>query len=79
MKRAKKLDATEAGIGEAGARLAGGGLVASPTDTVYGLGADATNSEAVARIFAAKNRPSFNPLIVHLPDLAAARSIPEKL
>lgn len=45
-----------------------GELVAFPTETVYGLGADATNDTAVARIFEAKNRPSFNPLIVHLPD-----------
>lgn len=45
-----------------------GGLVAFPTETVYGLGADATNGVAVARIFAAKGRPRFNPLIVHLPD-----------
>lgn len=49
-----------------------GGLVAIPTETVYGLAADATNAEAVAGIFAAKNRPSFNPLISHLPSLDAA-------
>src|SRR5688500_16598200 len=47
-----------------------GGLVALPTETVYGLGADARNPIAVARIFAAKQRPSFDPLIVHLPSLA---------
>ncbi|SDZ16804.1 translation factor SUA5 [Jannaschia faecimaris] len=52
--------------------LRGGGLLAFPTETVYGLGADATNGEAVARIFAAKGRPSFNPLIVHVVDIAAA-------
>ena len=46
-----------------------------PTETVYGLAADATNAEAVARIYEAKGRPSFNPLIVHVPDLAAAARI----
>jgi L-threonylcarbamoyladenylate synthase len=50
-------------------------LVAFPTETVYGLGADATDEHAVARIFAAKGRPRFNPLIVHVPDLAAAEAI----
>lgn len=49
-----------------------GHLVAFPTETVYGLGADATNGEAVARVYAAKGRPSFNPLIAHVPDAAAA-------
>lgn len=49
-----------------------GGLVAFPTETVYGLGADAGNGRAVARIFAAKGRPRFNPLIVHVPDIVAA-------
>lgn len=49
--------------------------VAVPTETVYGLAADATSGSAVARIYEAKGRPSFNPLIVHVPDLAAARSI----
>lgn len=52
-----------------------GGIVAVPTETVYGLAADATAPHAVARIYAAKGRPSFNPLIVHVPDLAAARAI----
>jgi L-threonylcarbamoyladenylate synthase len=55
--------------------LAGGGLVAFPTETVYGLGADATNGEAIARLYLAKGRPSFNPLIAHVPDIAAARAI----
>jgi len=55
--------------------LAGGGLVAFPTETVYGLGADATNSEAVARLYAAKGRPAFNPLIAHVIDRAAARAL----
>ncbi|MDD3021694.1 MAG: L-threonylcarbamoyladenylate synthase [Alphaproteobacteria bacterium] len=54
---------------EAARILREGGLVAFPTETVYGLGADATNGEAVARIFAAKGRPSFNPLISHGADL----------
>jgi L-threonylcarbamoyladenylate synthase len=49
-----------------------GGLVAVPTETVYGLGADATQDHAVARIFQTKGRPRFNPLIVHVPDLATA-------
>jgi L-threonylcarbamoyladenylate synthase len=61
------------GISEAARLLARGRLVAFPTETVYGLGADATNGEAVAAIFAAKGRPRFNPLIVHVPDLEAAR------
>lgn len=51
-----------------------GGLLAFPTETVYGLGADATDGRAVARIFAAKGRPAFNPLIVHVTDLAAAET-----
>jgi len=59
-------------IGEAAAILGDGGLVAFPTETVYGLGADARNERAVARIFAAKNRPQFNPLIVHVKDLDSA-------
>lgn len=50
-----------------------GGLVAFPTETVYGLGADATNGKAVAAIYAAKGRPAFNPLIIHVADLATAR------
>ena len=53
--------------------LRAGELVAFPTETVYGLGGDARSDLAVARIFAAKGRPRFNPLIVHVPDLAAAR------
>lgn len=52
-----------------------GGLVAFPTETVYGLGADATNARAVARLYEAKGRPSFNPLIAHVSDLQAARQI----
>src|SRR5437763_13361015 len=52
-----------------------GGLVAFPTETVYGLGADAGNAAAIARLYQAKGRPSFNPLIAHVGDLAAARRI----
>lgn len=55
--------------------LRGGGLVAFPTETVYGIGADATDGTAVARIYAAKNRPRFNPLISHLPDVGDALAI----
>jgi L-threonylcarbamoyladenylate synthase len=69
----RRLRADPAGIAEAAALLAAGRLVAFPTETVYGLGADATDPAAVARIFAAKERPSFNPLIAHLPERAAAR------
>src|SRR5215471_11850410 len=52
-----------------------GGLVAFPTETVYGLGANALDAEAVRRIYEAKGRPSFNPLIVHVADDAGARAI----
>ena len=61
------------GIAEAARLLKSGAVVAFPTETVYGLGADATNGEAVAAIFAAKGRPLFNPLIVHVTDLDEAR------
>src|SRR5687768_18276940 len=60
---------------EAARCLSGGGLVAFPTETVYGLGADATDAKAVARLYAAKGRPSFNPLIAHAFDIAAARTL----
>ena len=69
------LRADDAAIADAARVLAAGGLVAFPTETVYGLGADATNGEAVARLYAAKGRPSFNPLIAHVLDLAAARTL----
>ena len=59
-------------IAAAAQALREGRLVAFPTETVYGLGADATNDAAVARIYAAKGRPSFNPLIAHVPDAEAA-------
>ena len=55
--------------------LEDGGLVAFPTETVYGLGADATNADAVARLYQAKGRPSFNPLIAHVESVAAALDI----
>jgi L-threonylcarbamoyladenylate synthase len=55
--------------------LNAGGLVAFPTETVYGLGADATNGQAIARLYDAKGRPAFNPLIAHVGDLAAARRL----
>ena len=51
-----------------------GGLVAFPTETVYGLGADARHGEAIARLYAAKGRPAFNPLIAHVADVDAARA-----
>jgi L-threonylcarbamoyladenylate synthase len=67
----------ENGIAEAARLILAGQPVAVPTETVYGLAADATNGDAVARIYEAKGRPSFNPLIVHVPDLAAAQVIGE--
>ncbi len=69
------LPADEAGLKEAAALLRSGQPVAVPTETVYGLAADATNAQAVARIYAAKGRPDFNPLIVHVPDIAHARRL----
>ncbi|MGH2342184.1 L-threonylcarbamoyladenylate synthase [Segnochrobactraceae bacterium EtOH-i3] len=70
---AADLVAGSAVLAEAVAVLAGGGLVALPTETVYGLAADATSDDAVARIYAAKGRPGTNPLISHVEDFAAAR------
>jgi L-threonylcarbamoyladenylate synthase len=69
------LPAGEAAVAAAALCLASGGLVGFPTETVYGLGADAGNPEAVARLYLAKGRPSFNPLIAHVSDLEAARRI----
>jgi L-threonylcarbamoyladenylate synthase len=69
------LKAEPAAIVAAAACLAAGGLVAFPTETVYGLGADAGNGEAVARLYAAKGRPRFNPLIAHIGSLEAARRL----
>jgi L-threonylcarbamoyladenylate synthase len=62
-------------IADASARLQAGDIVAIPTETVYGLAADASNAGAVAKIYAAKGRPDFNPLIVHVPDGDSARGI----
>jgi L-threonylcarbamoyladenylate synthase len=67
--------ADQTAIDEAGRLLREGALVAFPTETVYGLGADATNGRAVAAVFEAKGRPRFNPLIVHVPDIAHAERI----
>ena len=72
---ARILPLTPANITEAAKALKAGELVAFPTETVYGLGADATNDRAVAAIYAAKGRPQFNPLIVHVPDTGAARRL----
>lgn len=72
---AERLAPDDAGIERAAGLLAAGRLVAFPTETVYGLGADARDARAVARIFEAKGRPRFNPLIVHVPDLAGAGRI----
>ena len=69
------LPAGAAAAAEAARVLAAGGLVAFPTETVYGLGADATNGQAVARLYEAKGRPAFNPLIAHVTDLAAAQAL----
>ena len=65
----------KAAIDRAARLIAEGQPVAIPTETVYGLAADATSEEAVARIYAAKGRPAFNPMIVHVPDLAAAERL----
>jgi L-threonylcarbamoyladenylate synthase len=67
--------ASEAELAQAASMLAEGRLVAFPTETVYGLGADATNADAIARLYQAKGRPAFNPLISHVADLAAAEKI----
>lgn len=69
------LPFSEHAITEAARLIRAGQPVAIPTETVYGLAADATNAEAVARIYEAKGRPSFNPLIVHVSDLGKAREI----
>ena len=69
------LPASDAAVAAAARILAEGGLVAFPTETVYGLGADATNPAAIAHLYQAKGRPAFNPLIAHVGELAAARGI----
>src|ERR1700736_1156569 len=70
------LPAGEAAVAAAARCLAQGGLVAFPTETVYGLGADAANDGAIARLYEAKGRPSFNPLIAHVGDIGAGARIP---
>jgi L-threonylcarbamoyladenylate synthase len=69
------VPATPENLARAGEILRGGGIVAFPTETVYGLGADALNTAAVRKIFAAKERPDWDPLIVHVADLAMARRL----
>jgi L-threonylcarbamoyladenylate synthase len=69
------LAADAASTADAARILAAGGLVAIPTETVYGLGADASNGRAVARLYAAKGRPAFNPLIAHVIDVQSARAL----
>ncbi|MGY3437844.1 MULTISPECIES: L-threonylcarbamoyladenylate synthase [unclassified Marinovum] len=69
----QRLDPAEGGLARAAEILAQGGRVAFPTETVYGLGADARNGAAVAGIYSAKGRPSFNPLIAHVADIATAQ------
>src|ERR1700693_3822823 len=64
-----------AAIGDAVRCLKAGGLVAFPTETVYGLGADATNGRAIARLYEVKGRPAFNPLIAHVIDLKSAQAL----
>ena len=71
----RMLPYSDLAIAEAAATIAAGGCVAVPTETVYGLAADATDAGAVAGIYAAKGRPSFNPLIVHVADRPAAERI----
>ncbi len=74
MRQTERLTSDEPGLARAAEILRGGGLVAFPTETVYGLGADATDAQAVAGIYAAKERPSFNPLISHLDSFEAAQT-----
>ena len=73
--KTKVLPAGDTAAEAAARTLAAGGLVAFPTETVYGLGADASDATAIAHLYAAKGRPSFNPLIAHVADLAAAKRI----
>lgn len=71
----ERLVPDDAGIAHAAALLRAGQVVAFPTETVYGLGGDATDPSAVAAIYAAKQRPRFNPLIAHVPDAGMAQSL----
>jgi L-threonylcarbamoyladenylate synthase len=73
MRQTQRLTSDEVGLARAAEILRGGGLVAFPTETVYGLGADATDAQAVAGIYAAKERPSFNPLISHMGSFESAQ------
>ena len=75
MEKTEILPADDAGVAQAANLIRAGRLVAFPTETVYGLGGDATDDRAVAMIFAAKGRPRFNPLIVHLPGLDEAATV----
>jgi L-threonylcarbamoyladenylate synthase len=75
VEKSRIIAADSAGIAEAVARLLAGGIVAVPTETVYGLTARAADAQAVARIYEAKGRPSFNPLIVHVTGVAQAREL----
>lgn len=77
MAETELLNWDQAGIVRAAELLSEGRLIALPTETVYGLAGDARNDRAVARIYEAKGRPSFNPLIVHLPDATRARDYVE--
>ena len=77
MTKTRVLPFSDESIAEAARLILAGEPVAVPTETVYGLAADATNADAVARIYEAKGRPSFNPLIVHVPGLQAAERIGE--
>ena len=74
-KNTERLAADAAGLAQAAERLRGGGLVAVPTETVYGLAARADSAAAVAEIYRAKGRPDFNPLIVHVANAAMARGL----
>ena len=69
------IPADDAAVAAAVDLLRGAQIVAIPTETVYGLAADASNADAVAKIYAAKGRPDFNPLIVHVPGKAAAEQL----
>ena len=75
--KSRIIDADAAGVAEAVALLCSGGIAAVPTETVYGLAARAADDGAVARIYAAKGRPSFNPLIVHVAGAAQAAELVE--
>jgi L-threonylcarbamoyladenylate synthase len=77
MTNTRVLPFSDEAIAEAARLILAGQLVAMPTETVYGLAADATNAEAVAHVYEAKGRPAFNPLIVHVPDLTSAERIGE--